>query len=59
MAELAKRPANIATIIVEEKLTPPWKEALQSFGKNKLAVAGLGIVLLYYYSYFGSCHCTI
>nr|WP_277398272.1 nickel transporter permease [Neobacillus citreus] len=28
-------------------MTPPWKEALQSFYKNKLAVVGLGIVLFF------------
>ncbi|MFL6517413.1 MAG: ABC transporter permease, partial [Bacillus sp. (in: firmicutes)] len=47
MAELAKKPANIATVIVEEKLTPPWKEAWISFYKNRLALAGLGIVVFF------------
>ncbi|MEH7376162.1 MULTISPECIES: nickel transporter permease [Bacillaceae] len=47
MAELAKKPANMATVIVEEKLTPPWKEAWISFYKNRLAVVGLGIVVFF------------
>ncbi|MEH7076492.1 ABC transporter permease [Neobacillus drentensis] len=47
MAELAKKPANITTVIVEEKLTPPWKEAWISFYKNRLALAGLGIVVFF------------
>lgn len=47
MAELAKKPANIATVIVEEKLTPPWKEAWIAFYKNRLALAGLGIVVFF------------
>ncbi|WP_308160747.1 MULTISPECIES: nickel transporter permease [unclassified Bacillus (in: firmicutes)] len=47
MAELAKKPVNMATVIVEEKLTPPWKEAWISFYKNRLAVVGLGIVVFF------------
>ncbi|WML57390.1 nickel transporter permease [Neobacillus sp. PS2-9] len=47
MAELAKSTADLSVKAVEEKLTPPWKEALQSFAKNKLAVAGLGIVVFF------------
>ncbi|MCM3115778.1 ABC transporter permease [Neobacillus sp. MER 74] len=47
MAELAKKPANITTVIVEEKLTPPWKEAWISFYKNRLALIGLGIVVFF------------
>lgn len=47
MAELANKPANMATVIVEEKLTPPWKEAWISFYKNRLAVVGLGIVVFF------------
>jgi peptide/nickel transport system permease protein len=47
VAELAKKPANMATVIVEEKLTPPWKEAWISFYKNRLAVVGLGIVVFF------------
>ncbi|MEH7302377.1 ABC transporter permease [Neobacillus drentensis] len=47
MAELAKSASDLSVKAVEEKLTPPWKEALQSFGKNKLAVAGLGIVVFF------------
>ncbi|MBT2699804.1 ABC transporter permease [Bacillus sp. ISL-40] len=37
----------MATVIVEEKLTPPWKEAWISFYKNRLAVVGLGIVVFF------------
>ncbi|MBT2727602.1 ABC transporter permease [Bacillus sp. ISL-75] len=37
----------MATVIVEEKLTPPWKEAWISFYKNQLAVVGLGIVVFF------------
>lgn len=44
MAELVKKAANIEPVFVEEKLTPPWKEAWISFYKNRLALAGLGIV---------------
>ncbi|MFL6516900.1 MAG: nickel transporter permease [Bacillus sp. (in: firmicutes)] len=47
MEELAKKPVNMATVIVEEKLTPPWKEAWISFYKNRLAVVGLGIVVFF------------
>jgi peptide/nickel transport system permease protein len=47
VAELAKSASDLSVKAVEEKLTPPWKEALQSFGKNKLAVAGLGIVVFF------------
>ncbi|MCM2533886.1 ABC transporter permease [Neobacillus pocheonensis] len=35
------------TVNVEEELTPPWKEAWQSFCKNRLAVIGLGIVIFF------------
>ncbi|WP_090634891.1 nickel transporter permease [Neobacillus massiliamazoniensis] len=31
----------------EEELTPPWKEAWLAFYKNRLALAGLGIVVLF------------
>jgi peptide/nickel transport system permease protein len=47
VAELAKKPANINSVIVEEKLTPPWKEAWISFYKNRLALVGLGIVVFF------------
>ena len=47
MAELAKKPTNITSVIVEEKLTPPWKEAWISFYKNRLALVGLGIVVFF------------
>lgn len=47
MAELAKNTADITTIPVEEKLTPPWLEAWHAFYKNKLAIAGLGIVIFF------------
>jgi peptide/nickel transport system permease protein len=48
VAELAKNTsAEITMQAVEEKLTPPWKEAWQSFYKNKLALAGLTIVLFF------------
>ena len=52
MAELAKNSIDIVTIPVEEKLTPPWKEAWQSFCKNRLAVIGLGIVLFFVFLAF-------
>ncbi|MFC0273810.1 nickel transporter permease [Metabacillus herbersteinensis] len=46
MAELAK---NSKVIIdnVDEKITSPWKEAWQSFCKNRLALVGLGIVIFF------------
>ncbi|MDQ6596176.1 ABC transporter permease [Bacillus salipaludis] len=48
MAELAKNTVEINSAAVEEeKLTPPWKEAVQAFYKNKLAVIGLAIVLFF------------
>lgn len=47
MAEIAKNTADVSIIPAEEKLTPPWKEAWQSFYTNKLALIGLGIVLFF------------
>lgn len=47
MAELAKNTADITVRTVEEELTPPWKEACLSFYKNRLALAGLGIVIFF------------
>ncbi|MGJ7911601.1 nickel transporter permease [Neobacillus sp. LXY-1] len=47
MAELAKNAADISIRTVEEKYTPPWKEAVQSFYKNRLALVGLIIVLFF------------
>ncbi|WP_420491558.1 nickel transporter permease [Neobacillus drentensis] len=47
MAELVKNTVDISIRAAEEKLTPPWKEAWQSFYKNKLAVIGLGIVIFF------------
>ncbi len=47
MAELAKNAADISLRGIEEKLTPPWKEAWISFYKNRLALAGLGIVIFF------------
>ncbi|OCA84198.1 peptide ABC transporter permease [Bacillus sp. FJAT-27225] len=47
MAELAKNIADIPKIAEEDKLVPPWKEAWQSFYKNKLALIGLSIVVFF------------
>lgn len=50
MAEVAKNTKNtvdISMTTIEEKLTPPWKEAWQSFYKNRLAVIGLIIVVFF------------
>ena len=47
MAELVKKTVNLEPVFVEEKLTPPWKEAWISFYKNRLALAGLGIVAFF------------
>lgn len=47
MAELVKNPVEISTKMVEEEMTPPWKEAWQSFYKNRLALAGLIIVVFF------------
>lgn len=47
MAELAKNRADITTIPAEEKHVSPMTEAWQSFYKNKLALAGLGIVIFF------------
>jgi peptide/nickel transport system permease protein len=47
MAELAKNMAEIPAKSAEEKMTPPWKEAWKSFYKNRLALAGLVIVVFF------------
>jgi peptide/nickel transport system permease protein len=47
MAELAKNMAEIPAKTAEEKMTPPWKEAWKSFYKNRLALAGLVIVVFF------------
>jgi peptide/nickel transport system permease protein len=48
MAELVKNSAELlAQKTVEENITPPWKEALISFSKNRLAMAGAGVVLFF------------
>jgi peptide/nickel transport system permease protein len=47
VAELAKNSIEMSEITIEENLTPPWKDALQSFCKNRLALIGLGIVLFF------------
>jgi peptide/nickel transport system permease protein len=47
VAELAKNTSETVSLDVKDEVTPPWKEAWQSFCKNKLAVVGLGIVLFF------------
>ncbi|HEY2419916.1 MAG TPA: nickel transporter permease [Neobacillus sp.] len=47
MAELAKSTSDISGATIEEEFTPPWKEAIRSFYKNRLALAGLGIVIFF------------
>jgi len=47
VAELAKNTIEIPAVPVEEKLTPPWKEAWQSFYNNRLALVGLVIVCFF------------
>ncbi|AGK52561.1 binding-protein-dependent transporters inner membrane component [Bacillus sp. 1NLA3E] len=48
MAELAKNLTELVmTNEAEEELVSPWKEAWLSFCKNRLALAGLGIVLFF------------
>jgi peptide/nickel transport system permease protein len=48
VAELAKNPTELVmTNEAEEELVSPWKEAWLSFCKNRLALAGLGIVLFF------------
>lgn len=47
MAELAKNSVEIPVITAEAEMTPPWKEAFLSFYKNRLALAGLGIVIFF------------
>jgi peptide/nickel transport system permease protein len=47
VAELAKNKSDISMIPAEDKVTPPWKEAWQSFYKNRLALIGLGIVIFF------------
>ncbi|WP_066370248.1 nickel transporter permease [Neobacillus fumarioli] len=47
MAELVKNTVEIPTLQTEEKTISPWKEAWQSFYKNRLALAGLIIVVFF------------
>ncbi|CRK81779.1 oligopeptide ABC transporter membrane protein [Neobacillus massiliamazoniensis] len=47
MAEIVKNTVDIPVMAAEEELTPPWKEAWLAFYKNRLALAGLGIVVLF------------
>lgn len=47
MAELAKHPGNIPPKVFEEEAASPWKEAWHSFSKNRLALIGLFIVLIF------------
>jgi peptide/nickel transport system permease protein len=47
VAELAKNTSKIALRNGNEELPAPWKEAWQSFCRNKLAVVGLGIVIFF------------
>ena len=47
MAEVVKNTVDITITVEEEKLTPPWKEAVLAFYKNKLAVVGFAIVLFF------------
>ncbi|WP_442598381.1 ABC transporter permease [Neobacillus sp. D3-1R] len=48
MAELAKNSAELnLPNVKEEELVPPWKEAWLSFTKNRLALAGLVIVVFF------------
>ncbi|OEH91402.1 nickel transporter permease [Bacillus solimangrovi] len=46
MAELAKNNSTIP-IVEEEKVISPWKEAWNSFRKNKIALVGAFIVLFF------------
>ena len=47
MAEIVKESPELVIANVEEEVAHPWKEAWQSFCKNRLAVAGLGIVIFF------------
>lgn len=47
MAELAKSTAEIPAVKPQEETVSPWKEAWQSFRKNRLALVGLGIVIFF------------
>jgi peptide/nickel transport system permease protein len=47
VAEIVKNTVDIPVMAAEEELTPPWKEAWLAFYKNRLALAGLGIVVLF------------
>jgi peptide/nickel transport system permease protein len=47
VAEIVKNTVDIPVMAAEEELTPPWKEAWLAFYKNRLAIAGLGIVVLF------------
>lgn len=47
MAEIAKQTAEIPASTVVDEFPSPWKEAWQTFCKNRLALVGLGIVSLF------------
>ncbi|RJR08241.1 ABC transporter permease [Candidatus Parcubacteria bacterium] len=47
MAELARNNQPITTQIRQDEVVSPWKEAWKSFKKNKLALVGTFIVLLF------------
>jgi peptide/nickel transport system permease protein len=45
--EIAQKAIDILPTHSDEELIPPWKEAWQTFCKNRLALVGLGIVLFF------------
>ncbi|WP_417899837.1 nickel transporter permease [Bacillus haimaensis] len=47
MAELARNTQPITTQVKQDEVISPWKEAWKSFKKNKLALVGTFIVLLF------------
>jgi peptide/nickel transport system permease protein len=47
VVKLAENTNEIGAVIVEDEQTPPWKEAILSFYKNRLALVGLGIVIFF------------
>ncbi|MGM0834735.1 MAG: nickel transporter permease [Bacillota bacterium] len=47
MAELARNNQPITTQVRQDEVISPWKEAWKSFRKNKLALVGTFIVLLF------------
>ncbi|RHW41728.1 ABC transporter permease [Neobacillus notoginsengisoli] len=47
MTELVKNTGELPVAAIQDEAVSPWKEAWQTFQKNKLALVGLGIVIFF------------